>query len=103
MRLMPNAIFPAAPSHLYYNHVSSYPSELYSTPGELWTLLDTLAAGPPNIVALPSVDTGIHSPSEVNADSARARGFTEEAITVWASLPYLPFSLEIRPSTSPKC
>jgi hypothetical protein len=55
------------------------------------------------MVALPPTDTGVHPPSEFNADSARAGGFTEEAVTVLASLPYLIYPLEIRPSTSPRC
>jgi hypothetical protein len=78
-------------------------SELYSTLSELWTLLDTLAALPPNMVTLPPADTGRHPASEFNANSARAGGFTEEATTVLASLPYLQYPLEIRPSTSPRC
>ena len=82
---------------------SSDHSELYSTLSELWTLLDTLAAVPPNIVTLPPADTGTHPPTEFNADSARAGGFTEEAIAVLASLPYLQYPLEIQPSTSPRC
>jgi len=82
---------------------SSDHSELYSTLSELWTLLDTLAALPPNMVILPPADTGIHPPSEFNADSARAGGFTKEATTVLASLPYLQYPLEIRPSTSSRC
>lgn len=77
-------------------------TELYSTLTELWTLLDTLAAGPPNMIALPPTDTGTHPPSDFNADSARAGGFTEKAITVLTSLPYLQYSLEIQPSTCPR-
>lgn len=82
---------------------SSDHSELYSTLSELWTLLETLAVLPPNMVVLPPADTGIHPPSEFNADSARAGGFTDEAITVLASLPYLQYPLEIQPSTNPRC
>lgn len=82
---------------------SSDHSELYSTLSELWTLLDSLAALPPNMVALPPTDTGTHLPSEFNANSARAGGLTEEAISVLASLPYLQYPLEIQPSTSPRC
>jgi hypothetical protein len=82
---------------------SSDHSELYSTLAELWTLLDTLAAVPPDMVALPSRDTGMHPPSEFNAGSARAGGFTEEAVTVLASLSYMIYPLEMQPSTSPKC
>lgn len=78
-------------------------SELYSTLSELWILLDTLAAVPSNMVTLPPAESGIHPPSEFNADSARAGGFTEEAIAVLASLPYLRHPLETQPSTSPKC
>jgi hypothetical protein len=81
---------------------SSDHCELYSTLGELWTLLDTLAAVPPEMVTLPSADTGTHSSSEFNANSARAGGFTEEAIAVLASLPYLQYPLEIQPSTNPR-
>jgi hypothetical protein len=55
------------------------------------------------MVALPPTDTGVRPPSEFNADSARAGGFTEEAVTVLASLPYLIYPLKIRPSTSPRC
>jgi hypothetical protein len=82
---------------------SSDHSELYSTLAELWTLLDTLAAVPPNMVALPPTYTSIHPPSEFNADSARAGGFTEEAVKVLASLPYMTYPLEIQPSTSSRC
>jgi hypothetical protein len=82
---------------------SSGHSELYSTFAELWTLLDTLAAVPPNMIALPPTDTGIHPPSEFNADLARAGGFTEEAVKVLASLLYMTYPLEIQPSTSPSC
>jgi hypothetical protein len=82
---------------------SSNHSELYSTLSELWTLLDTLAALPPNMVILPSTDTGCYPPSEFNAASARAGGFTEEAITVLTSLPYSQYPLEIQSSTSPRC
>ena len=82
---------------------SSDNSELYDTLTELWTLLDTLAALPQNMVVLSPTDTGTHPPSNFNADSAQAGGFTEEAITVLASLPYLRYPLEIQPSTSPKC
>jgi hypothetical protein len=78
-------------------------SELFSTLAELWTLLDTLAAIPPDMVALPPTDTGIHPPSAFNADSARAGGFTEEAVTVQVSLPYMIYPLEIQPSTCPRC
>lgn len=82
---------------------SSDHSELYSTLSELWTLLETLAALPPNMVTLPPAESDIHPPSEFNADSARAGGFTEEAIAVLASLPYLQYPLKIQPSTSPRC
>lgn len=82
---------------------SSDHAELFSTLSELWTLLDTLATGPPNMVVLPPTDTSCHPRSEFNSDSARTGGFTEEAITVLASLPYLQYTLEIQPSTSPKC
>jgi hypothetical protein len=82
---------------------SSDHSELYSTLAELWTLLNNLAAVPPNVVALPPTDTGIHPLSEFNADSARAGGFTEGAVTVLASLPYMTCPLEIQPSTSLRC
>jgi hypothetical protein len=39
---------------------------------------------------------------QFNAGSARAGGFTEEAVTVLASLPYMIYPLEMQPSTSPK-
>lgn len=101
---MLNAILLVGSSHLYTTTMSSSNhSELYSTLSELYKLLDTLAALPPNMVALPLTDTSSHPPSEFNADSARAGGFTEDAITVLASLPYLQYPLDIQPSTSPKC
>jgi hypothetical protein len=96
-----------AHSHVQYlfqpTMATSDHSELYSTLAELWTLLDDLAALPPGMVALPPTDTGIHPPSEFNADSAWTGGFTEEAVTVLASLPYLIYPLEIQSSTSPRC
>jgi hypothetical protein len=82
---------------------SSDHSELYSTLSELWILLDTLAALPPNMVTLPPADISTYPPSEFNADSARAGNFTEEAIAVLGSLPYLQYPLEIQPNTSPRC
>lgn len=96
--------YSVAPPHMRATAMSlSDHSELYSTLSELWTLLGTLAALPSKMVILPPADTGSHPSSEFNAASARAGGFTEEAIAVLASLPYLQYPLEIQPSTSPRC
>lgn len=78
-------------------------AELISTLKELWTLLDSLAACPPNMIALPPSDTGVHPSSTFNADSARAGGFTDEAVQLLAALPYLKCPLEIQPDTYFKC
>jgi hypothetical protein len=46
--------------------------ELISVLTELYTLLDTLSAMPSTIAALPPSDTGVHPPSDFDADGALA-------------------------------
>ncbi|KAI7484033.1 hypothetical protein KC351_g4802 [Hortaea werneckii] len=66
---------------------------------ELYVLLDTLAAIPPNRLLLPPADTGSHPPDVFNAEAASAAGFSSEAVRVLSALPYLDESVVIAPST----
>ncbi|KAI7336593.1 hypothetical protein KC315_g2678 [Hortaea werneckii] len=67
---------------------------------ELYVLLDTLAAVPPNLLRLPPADTGTHPPDVFNAEVASAAGFSSEAVKVLSALPYLVGSFQIAPSTA---
>ncbi|KAI7212141.1 hypothetical protein KC333_g7276 [Hortaea werneckii] len=66
---------------------------------ELYALLDTLAAVPPNLLRLPPADTGTHPADVFNAETASAAGFSSEAVKVLSALPYLKESVVIAPST----
>lgn len=67
---------------------------------ELYVLLDTLAAIPPNRLRLPPADTGTYPPDVFNAEAARAAGFSPEAVKALSALPYLVGSFQIAPSTA---
>jgi hypothetical protein len=75
---------------------SSDHRELFSVLGELYTLLDQLAAVPSSIAILPSPETGIHTASDFDADAAKAAGFSDEAVKVLSSMPYLDYPLELQ-------
>lgn len=60
--------------------------ELASVLSELYTLLDTLAAIPDNVILRPPSDSGIHPADIFDADAASQAGFSDEAI-VCHSLP----------------
>ncbi|RMY23370.1 hypothetical protein D0867_02085 [Hortaea werneckii] len=66
---------------------------------ELYVLLDTLAAIPPNLLRLPPADTGTHPPDLFNAEAAGGAGFSSEAVKVLSALPYLNDIVVIAPST----
>jgi hypothetical protein len=65
---------------------------------ELYTLLDTLAAIPPNTLRLPPTDTGIHP--TFSADAASEGGYSLEAVEALSALPYVYGGAIIGPSTS---
>ena len=67
---------------------------------ELYVLLDTLAAIPPNLLRLPPADTGTHPIDVFNAEAAKAAGFSSEAVKVLSTLPYLDDIVVIAPSTT---
>jgi hypothetical protein len=77
---------------------SSDHRELISVLGELYTLLDQLAAVPPSIAILPPPETGIHAASDFDANAAKAAGFSDEAVKVLSSMPYLAYLLELQPN-----
>jgi hypothetical protein len=76
---------------------SSDHHELFSVPEELYTLLDQLAVVLPFVAIFPPPETGIHAASDFNADSARDAGFSDEAVKVVSSMPYLDYPLELQP------
>ncbi|KAF2766546.1 hypothetical protein EJ03DRAFT_330044 [Teratosphaeria nubilosa] len=59
-------------------------SELIGALIELYTVLHTLAAIPPNLVRLPS-----HPPGALKKDAALATGYDPEAVELMNSIPYL--------------
>jgi hypothetical protein len=61
---------------------SSDHPELVLTLEELWTLLDTLAAGPLKMGTFPLSDMVIHPPNAFNADSVRVEVLIEDALQV---------------------
>jgi hypothetical protein len=75
---------------------SSDHRELFSVLEELYTLLDQLAVVPPFIAVLPSSETGIHAPGDFDAEAAEAAGFSDEALKVLSSMPYLDYPLELQ-------
>jgi hypothetical protein len=77
---------------------SSDHRELFSVLEELYTLLDQLAVVPPYIAILPSLETGIHAASDFDAEAAKAAGFSDEAVKVLSSMPYLDYPLELQPN-----
>ncbi|KAI6857862.1 hypothetical protein KC323_g7198 [Hortaea werneckii] len=74
--------------------------ELIDVLTELYVLLDTLAAVPPNLLRLPPADTGTHPIDVFNAEAAKAAGFGSEAVKVLSALPYLDDIVVIAPSTT---
>jgi hypothetical protein len=72
--------------------------EVISVLTELYTLLDALAAIPPDTLRLPSADTGIHP--TFNADAASEGGYSLEAVEALSALPYVYGGAIIGPSTS---
>jgi hypothetical protein len=76
---------------------SSDHHELFSVLEEFYTLLDQLAVVLPFVAILPPPETGIHAAGDFNADSARAAGFSDEAVKVLSSMPYLDYPLELQP------
>jgi hypothetical protein len=72
--------------------------EVISVLTELYTLLDTLAAIPPNTLRLPPTDTGIHP--TFSADAASEGGYSLEAVEALSALPYVYGGAIIGPSTS---
>jgi hypothetical protein len=82
-------------------------SEIISVLTELYSLLDTLAAISPDLTPrFPPFNTGVHSPTIFNADTARTAGFDAEAILVLSALPYLnvgdhEMHTALQPSTYP--
>jgi hypothetical protein len=56
---------------------------------ELLGLLDTLEAFNSSSLSYPSPNTGLHPPESINTTAARAAGYSEEAITLMYSIPYL--------------
>jgi hypothetical protein len=77
---------------------SSDHRELFSVLEGLYTLLDQLAVVPPSIAILPPPETGIHTASDFDAKAAKAAGFSDEALKVLSSMPYLDYPLELQPS-----
>jgi hypothetical protein len=80
---------------------SSDHHEFFSVLEELYTLLDQLAAVPPSIggVAIfPPPETGIHAASDFDPKAAKAAGFSDEAVKVLSSMPYLDYPLELQPN-----
>jgi len=64
--------------------------ELVAVVTELWELLDTLAIVEPGTsLRRPPSDTGMHRANSFNANAALAAGFTEEAVAIMSTLPYL--------------
>jgi hypothetical protein len=78
--------------------VPSDHSELFSALEELYTLLDQLAVVLPSIAILPPPETGIHAASDLDAEAAKAAGFSDEAVKVLSSMPYLDYPLEMQPN-----
>ena len=64
---------------------------------ELYTLLDTLAAIPPNTLRLPPADTGVHP--TFNAEAACEGGYSPEAVEALSTLPYVYGGALTGPST----
>lgn len=75
-------------------------SELISVLTELYVLLDTLSAIPSASSDLPPPDTGVHPPSDFDADGALAAGFSPEAVRVLSMIPYPAYEQEIEPRTT---
>lgn len=75
-------------------------SELISVLTELYTLLDTLSATPPDTAELPPSDTGVWPPSDFHSKAARAAGFSEEAVRVLSMIPYPAYPQELEPRTT---
>lgn len=63
--------------------------ELVSVLTELYTLLDTLAAIPDNVILLPPSDSGIHPANIFDANAASQAGFSDEAVHALSLIPYL--------------
>lgn len=80
--------------------IDSPHSEFITTLTELYTLLDTLAATPPDSVHLPP-----HAPGAFNSDVAIAAGYAPDTVDLLSALPYLDKKLEMEwellPSTFP--
>lgn len=72
--------------------------EAISVLTELYTLLDTLAAIPPNALRLPPTDTGIHP--TFNKGAAIEGGYSIEAAEALSALPYVYEGAVIGLSTS---
>lgn len=79
---------------------SSDHSELISVLKELYSLLDTLSAVPSTSIDSPPPDTGVHPPSDLDADSALAAGFSPEAVRVLSMIPYPGYEQELEPRTT---
>ncbi|KAI7548042.1 hypothetical protein KC331_g4652 [Hortaea werneckii] len=79
----------------------SFPAhwEIVDVLTELYVLLDTLAAVPPNLLQLPPVG-GTHPVDVFNVEAANAAGFSSEAVKVLSALPYLDDIVLIAPSTT---
>ena len=75
-------------------------SELISVLTEIYTLLDTLSATPPSSADLPPSDTGVWPPSDFDFETARAAGFSEEAVRVLSMIPYPAYPQELEPMTT---
>lgn len=82
-------------------------SEIIAVLTELYTLLDTLAAIPPDLSPrFPPSDSGVHPTRIFNAHAAKAAGFNDEAVLVLSALPCLPVGQHemltaLQPSTYP--
>jgi len=73
--------------------------DLFSVLTELYTLLDDLAVVLPSVAILPPPQTGVHLPSDFDANAAKAAGFSDEAVEVLSSMPFLDYPLELQPSS----
>jgi hypothetical protein len=63
--------------------------EIIAVLTELLGLLDTLEALNSSSLSYPSPDTGLHPPGSINTTAASVAGYSEEAIRLMYSIPYL--------------
>ncbi|KAK4891595.1 hypothetical protein LTR27_009764 [Elasticomyces elasticus] len=69
--------------------VTSNHNELITVLTELYTLLVSLAAISDTQLFLPSPETGLHAPGDINTTSALAAGYDAETVALMCALPYV--------------